>query len=171
VNLLTYFHSFPCFRPHVYLEEPRKLSVPIVISHYKYKKPTTVNTSVNHTERRWSRWSRKAKETREPPKERGLSSWYRKRSALKRLKADHKKEKKRLQKERIQLARKEREEEFLEQLIRQQQYKKELSEQLQEKVVLAPRTPPAYVKQKKFYHGKATSAKPKGQSKYVTVKR
>ncbi|CAG9787656.1 unnamed protein product [Diatraea saccharalis] len=155
-----------CFegkRPQIYLEEPHRLTVPIVISNYKYKTPVTVNraTESNKAFRNKDKYEKHSKGT--------LYNRYKQRKALKRQQTEHEKELKRIEEDTISKANRVREEEFLQRLLKQQQHQQDFKRKHQHKVVTQTFEPNKKVK--KIRQGKAIIAKPKAQSKYVTVKK
>ncbi|CAH0675654.1 unnamed protein product [Chilo suppressalis] len=151
-------------RPQIFLEEPHRLTVPIVISHYRHKKPVTVNRTTGNT------WGFRNKDNNEKPSTgTTVCRWYKKRRALKRLEREHDKEQKRIQ----QTEKTRREEELLQQLLKREQYLQEINKKRTQKVFTPPsnavQKAKVQTKVKKVRHGRATSVKPKAQSKYVTV--
>ncbi|XP_028173918.1 uncharacterized protein LOC114362644 [Ostrinia furnacalis] len=162
-------------KPRVHLEDPHRLTIPIVISRYKHRSPVTVNRS---TEKRWPYSSKKRDDT--PARPTALCTWIRKKRALRQLKREREREKQRQR----DILRREREIEFIEQLQRQQKY----LEEAEPKIVLPPPKkekpikvapppkivplkalpPPPVEKPKK---GKSTYAKPKAESRFVSVRK
>ncbi|KAL4716101.1 hypothetical protein ACJJTC_013878 [Scirpophaga incertulas] len=145
-------------RPQVYLEEPNKLEIPIVISHYKPKQPVTVSRTTKIPQF----WMKKERyET--PAKTNGLCDWYRKRAALKKQQLENKLEQKRKREEEHYSALKDLEEELFKRLCHQEFYKSQQATSLNQS------TTPKRKLRIKPAKAKSTIAKPKVHSKNVNV--
>ncbi|XP_052755301.1 uncharacterized protein LOC116413187 isoform X2 [Galleria mellonella] len=139
-------------RPRIHVEQPKRLPVPIAINHYKERKPTLIKISESVKSLRNRNYTKH---------EFTFCNWYKRRKALR----DLKKEEKRKREVYLQIARREIEKEVLEQLIQQQR--------LIEKYVPPPKPIPIVKTktEKVRSKGKSIIAKPKVNSRYVTVKR
>ncbi|XP_059057502.1 uncharacterized protein LOC131851090 [Achroia grisella] len=141
-------------RPLTYIEEPRHLPTSVIINHYKEKSPTIVKIK-----KKFRTLQRNSPKYEISTRRFNICRWYKRRRALR----DYKKEEKRKIQKNIEIARREREIEFLEQLKKQQK--------LLEKYAPSSTTIVKTKSEKVFKKGKAISAKPKVESRYVTVKR
>ncbi|KAM3958457.1 uncharacterized protein ACR2FA_007540 [Aphomia sociella] len=148
-------------KPRIYVEKPRRLPVPIIVSHYREKSPTLVRIreSIKYFK------NRNLTKDEPSPREFTICRWYKRRKALRQLKLEHKKEEKRKREAYLEIARREREKEVLEQLKHQQRLLEKYSP------TPSPIPAPKTTTKKVYKTGKSTSAKPKTESRYVTVKR